>query len=694
MSELPRLLREAVSKCSKDSECSILLSGGIDSLSVAIAAQEAGKLLQAVTYELKGYRSKDREKAEVIARYLGIPLDVVTVPIAQLTAEFKRLAIEFRCRTKVHFEVGYALVRVLEACRHRHVLTGFNADDHYANSREPLLHQARLKREGVSATERKRVFDEYRAKSFAAVLNPHSSDSWPFAKRTASHFGKELLDPYLDPAILQFFERFSHDELSSMEKPVVRDAFAYRLKDLPHNTIAKGVRLQIGGGVNELFETLLADPDINRFEQKYTAVAPLCQRWAREVEADPTKYAAELSGLPAQSRTQVRSSRIESYQPYVIADVFRASQENKFTVASTFAGGGGSSTGYRLAGGNVVLASEFVPEAIRTYHANFPSCVIDPRDIREISGSDESVAAFLAAAGIEPGQLDILDGSPPCKEFSTAGRGIGDQDIMRPYSDVEQNNIASLPFDLVDLVLRSRPKTFVCENVPALASRGKLVLEGVLHALRFTGGRAYYADWMVLTASDFGVPQKRQRLFIIAVRKDVADLVGVNSDFAIRDIFPAPTKIGVSVRSALAGLVQRHEDVWPWTKSAMLPSLAKLIRLLPKNPSKPTRLAHLFPDYTSHYTLTRCSWDLPAPTMVVAGQMPNGLTGVIHPQCDRKFTLPELKRLTGLPDDFVLTGTLGQASERVCRMVPPFLIQAIAESIYRNVLLPFAKRSR
>jgi DNA (cytosine-5)-methyltransferase 1 len=80
--------------------------------------------------------------------------------------------------------------------------------------------------------------------------------------------------------------------------------------------------------------------------------------------------------------------------------------------------------------------------------------------------------------------------------------------------------------------------------------------------------------------------------------------------------------------------------------------------------------------------------------MVVAGQQPDGLTGAIHPEHDRKFSLPELKRLTGLPDDFVLTGTLGQASERICRMVPPFLTQAIAESVYRTILLPYAERSK
>ena len=126
----------------------------------------------------------------------------------------------------------------------------------------------------------------------------------------------------------------------------------------------------------------------------------------------------------------------------------------------------------------------------------------------------------------------------------------------------------------------------------------------------------------------------------------------------------------------------------------MATSLGGLIRLLHKNPDKPTRLGHVFPGYTKHYTLTRCAWEKPAPTMVVSGQRPDGLTGAIHPDRDRKFTLPELKRLTGLPDDFFLTGTLSQAAERVCRMVPPLLTKAIAESVHQKILLTFAQKAK
>jgi site-specific DNA-cytosine methylase len=176
-----------------------------------------------------------------------------------------------------------------------------------------------------------------------------------------------------------------------------------------------------------------------------------------------------LARLPSQPRARVRVSGAEEYRPYALTDVLNASKAEKFTVISTFAGGGGSSTGYRLAGGKVVFANEFVREAARTYGINFPDTRVDERDIREITASIDSVIKFLELVGMKPGDLDVLDGSPPCSEFSTAGRGIGDQDVLRPYSDVMQSNIASLPFDLVDLAIKARPKIFICENVPAFA---------------------------------------------------------------------------------------------------------------------------------------------------------------------------------------------------------------------------------
>ena len=317
-----------------------------------------------------------------------------------------------------------------------------------------------------------------------------------------------------------------------------------------------------------------------------------------------TFFASVLASLPDQPPPTIRLSRLEKYTPYLLADVRTASQQRKFTFGSAFSGGGGSSVGYCLAGGVGLFAIDFVPEAARTYRRNFPRTLIDRRDIREITRDARTVAELLERVNLKPGDLDILDGSPPCCEFSTAGRGIGDQEVMRVYSDVVQNNIASLAFDHADLIQLARPKVFVVENVPAFASaRSREVYERLLHALRYLadGTRSYYVNAAVLSADDFGVPQNRKRLFIVGVRKDVGEAVGFGSDDAVRDAIPAPTKVGATVRSALAGLHQTENDVWPWFESALTTQLSGLIRRLPKCPPERTR----FPDVASAYTLTR-----------------------------------------------------------------------------------------
>ena len=94
-------------------------------------------------------------------------------------------------------------------------------------------------------------------------------------------------------------------------------------------------------------------------------------------------------------------------------DVRQASDKKLFTVVSTFAGGGGSSTGYRLAGGNVLGINEFIEEACVTYKANYPDAFVDNSDVRKITGTKkEGVLKWFESFGVKQGELDILDGSP------------------------------------------------------------------------------------------------------------------------------------------------------------------------------------------------------------------------------------------------------------------------------------------
>ena len=143
MNQLRKRLMESVSAVSCADKVGLLQSAGVDSVSVGIILQESGKRVQAYTFEIQGYRSRERERAEIIARHLGWRLKVVTVPTRNLAADVKRLAIQFGCCTKVLFEVLIPLLYIFREVEEHEVWTGFNADDSYGNTREAILEQSR-----------------------------------------------------------------------------------------------------------------------------------------------------------------------------------------------------------------------------------------------------------------------------------------------------------------------------------------------------------------------------------------------------------------------------------------------------------------------------------------------------------------------------------------------------------------------
>jgi site-specific DNA-cytosine methylase len=127
-------------------------------------------------------------------------------------------------------------------------------------------------------------------------------------------------------------------------------------------------------------------------------------------------------------------------------------------------------------------------------------------------------------------------------------------------------------------------------------------------------------------------------------------------------------------------LMPTEREEYPWRRALMKPKWIKL--------------CHVGLGSDSRYTLVRSDWDLPAPTLTASGQQPDGRCGVLHPAEHRKFSIPELKRLFGLPDDYVFTGSLADAAEPLGNMVPPFLTRALAERVYELVLRPYAEKRR
>lgn len=439
------------------------------------------------------------------------------------------------------------------------------------------------------------------------------------------------------------------------------------------------------GEIEHLFRGLLQDSSINRWYPRGRTLQDLCTAWAKrsrigEVPAAP----------PSRFRACVREA-CEPYRPYTMAEVRTAAARKDFSVISLFAGAGGSCTGYGHAGGEVRAVVEFGPNAAAAYKRNNPDCMVEQRDIRDVLRDPNGVEDLLQRAGLLPGELDWLDSSPPCTEFSLGGAGIGDQNRPKLHSGMWQTHVASLPFEYAKFLHRTQAKGSLMENVVGLQIRAPELLRQIVDALRFRDGeRRYYANWKILSASNYGVPQKRKRIIVLSVRCDVAEKVGIYSDEDVLRLFPMPTHGTVSIRSAFEGLEQVWEDEEPYFKSLRRSQLHAALKRLPKCPPKHQRLKNV----KTNFSLTRCSYDLPAPTLVIAGQKPDGLSGAIHPELDRKFTIPELKRLFGLPDDFILTGTIDEAVTCICNMVPPLLTKAVAESVYEQLLRPLATREQ
>lgn len=174
----------------------------------------------------------------------------------------------------------------------------------------------------------------------------------------------------------------------------------------------------------------------------------------------------------------------------------------KPTVISTFAGCGGSSLGYQMAGFHELLAVEWDQNAVDTFRLNFPDVPIYHGDIAKLTGEE-----CMRLAGIERGALDILDGSPPCQGFSTAGK--------RKFDDPRN----SLFKEYARLLNELQPKVFVMENVTGMVKG--CMKQAYLTIIKTLRGCGYRAKGEVLNAMYFNVPQSRERVIIIGVREDL-----------------------------------------------------------------------------------------------------------------------------------------------------------------------------
>jgi DNA (cytosine-5)-methyltransferase 1 len=214
-------------------------------------------------------------------------------------------------------------------------------------------------------------------------------------------------------------------------------------------------------------------------------------------------------------RVSVTESRLASRRPLPsqrptrVSGVPQPPETSRRPVAiDLFCGAGGLSVGLELAGFDVVAGSDYDPVHAATHEYNFPLTPMLCGDVSQIAAE-----SLLAAAerGVEAhgatdwdGRIDLIAGGPPCQGFSFMGKRLVDDERNR------------LVFHFYRLIAELRPRYFVMENVPGMASGGHAgVLEQLIENFEAIGYRFAPGHWAILNAADFGVPQDRRRLFLI-----------------------------------------------------------------------------------------------------------------------------------------------------------------------------------
>lgn len=397
---------------------------------------------------------------------------------------------------------------------------------------------------------------------------------------------------------------------------------------------------------------------------------------------------------------------------------------NGYTVVSTFSGGGGSCLGFEMAGYRILWANEFIPAAQKVYRANHSGVRLDTRDIRTIQPDE-----ILKAIRRRRGEIDVLEGSPPCASFSTAGKREKGWGKVKKYSDTAQR-VDDLFFEFARLLVELQPRVFVAENVSGLVKgAAKGYFKQILAALKDCG---YRVQAKLLDAQWLGVPQMRQRIIFI----------GVRADLNLAPVFPKPLPYRYSVRDALPWIAEvgyskinerrfitdfradkpaptipasKEGGSYPnyfvnaravedtggqWGKGEFTDEPAPTVRasgvghLYIEQETDISRYAigdeweKLKPGEQSakYFNLVKPALDGPCPTVLATSGGYPSAAQALHPTEKRKFSIAELKGICGFPDDFVLTGTYAQQWERLGRAVPPVMMYHIARAIKEGIL--------
>ncbi len=343
-------------------------------------------------------------------------------------------------------------------------------------------------------------------------------------------------------------------------------------------------------------------------------------------------------------------------------------KHTSLTAVDLFSGAGGLTLGLKQAGFKVLAGIEVEKIPATTYGLNHPDVYCFNKDIRHVGAME-----LLKTIGLKRGELDLLAGCPPCQGFSTLR--------TRKKSNAVADDRNELLFEFLRLVEAISPRSVMMENVPALAedSRMKVFLKR-LSALGYKVGRK---NVRVEDASEYGVPQRRYRMILLASKTGQVEQAEKSEPITVRKCLDA-------VRLAPVGEARDplHDHI-PKRASHVL----EIIRNIPKDGGSRTALpdrlvleCHKNNKSGFRDVYGRMSWDKVSPTMT--GGCGNPSKGrYLHPEEDRAISLREAALFQTFPPDyqFDLSEGRGKVALMIGNALPPEFIRRHAVQISKSL---------
>lgn len=327
----------------------------------------------------------------------------------------------------------------------------------------------------------------------------------------------------------------------------------------------------------------------------------------------------------------------------------------KYKSIELFAGAGGLALGLEMAGFTHIGLVEFDKSAANTLKLNRPNWNVLCEDIEKVALRD-----LEKEFGINKFELDLLSGGAPCQSFSYAGKRLGLEDTR-----------GTMFYHYATFLKKLQPKMFLFENVRGLLTHDKGKTFKTIYDIFEEQG--YQVNYSVLNALDYGVAQKRERLILVGIRKDLSK----NINFE----FPKKHKKQLVLRDILKDVPESECAKYSMEKQ-------EIFKLVPpggywkdidSNIAKVYMKKCWFMGGGRTGILRRLSLDEPCLTVLTTPQMKQ--TERCHPIEVRPFSIRENARIQSFPDDWEFTGTVASKYKQIGNAVPCNLAKDIGLSI-------------